>query len=229
MTLSFVAALPGLMSNAMEIDIDGNVAAYLGQRGGCDRYASYDYCFNYFRSHFESGHVATLAEGPTLQTSCLQLGFYLASWGMFRGKAQLLTRSSKALEPAVAAVVEAPALVWTADADSYNEETIDALLAVRDRLRRSLPGGRSDTLTSKVMLGVFGCVPAFDRYFRKGLGVTSFGRKSLRTIATFYEDNAEAIDRHLEPTLDFETGKASPHRYTRAKVIDMVFFTQGFK
>ena len=31
-----------------------------------------------------------------------------------------------------------------------------------------------------MMLGVFGCVPAFDTYFRKGSGVSTFSKGSLR-------------------------------------------------
>lgn len=41
------------------------------------RSRSWDYCYNYFQDHPE----------PTqdLERSCLQLGYYLASWGMLRG------------------------------------------------------------------------------------------------------------------------------------------------
>jgi hypothetical protein len=35
------------------------------------------------------------------------------------------------------------------------------------------------------------------------------------------------IDRCRVATLDFETGTASNRRYTRAKVIDMIFFVEG--
>src|SRR5216117_2204852 len=76
------------------------------------------------------------------------------------------------------------------------------------------------------MLGVFGCVPAFDAYFRKGFGVSTLGRKSLRKIARFNEDHAEAIETHRVPTLDFASGAETARRYTRAKVIDMIFFVE---
>jgi hypothetical protein len=35
------------------------------------------------------------------------------------------------------------------------------------------------------------------------------------------------IDRHRTPTLDFDTGMPTNRRYTRAKVIDMIFFVEG--
>lgn len=68
---------------------------------------------------------------------------------------------------------------------------------------------------------------AFDRFFRVGFGATTFGPKSLRNIEAYCRANAEAIERHCEHTLDFTTGAPSSRRYTRAKVIDMVFFTVG--
>ena len=149
-----------------------------------------------------------------MQLSCLQLGFYLASWGMFRGRAELRNQSVKCFAPVVEAIVAAPAEVWEIDADAYTAEAVDIILEVSAELRRSLPGGQSDTLVSKAMLGVFGCVPAFDRFFRLGFGVSSFGRKSLRTIGSFYAANSEVIERYRVPTLDFGTGEESDRRYT---------------
>jgi hypothetical protein len=94
-------------------------------------------------------------------------------------------------------------------------------------LRTSLPGGQSQTLVTKTMLGVFGCVPAYDRYFRDAFGATTFGPKSLSGLEVYYRANAEAIDAYRVATIDFATGADSNRCYTRAKVIDMVFFTKG--
>jgi len=94
-------------------------------------------------------------------------------------------------------------------------------------LRASLPGGQSQTLVTKTMLGVFGCVPAYDRYFRDAFGAATFGPKSLAGLASYYRANAAVIDAHRVPTIDFATGADSGRCYTRAKVIDMVFFTKG--
>ena len=77
------------------------------------------------------------------------------------------------------------------------------------------------------MLGVFGCVPAFDGNFERGFGVSTFGRGALVRIGQFYKENSEAIERNRVTTLRFETGTATTFVYTRAKVIDMIFFVQG--
>jgi hypothetical protein len=85
----------------------------------------------------------------------------------------------------------------------------------------------TDVLVTKILLGVFGCVPAFDTYFRSGFGAWKFGRTSLLHTAEFYTSNADVIERYPVPTLEFDIGLDSPRRCTRAKVIDMNFFMAG--
>jgi len=60
-----------------------------------ERYASFDFCYNYFYSFYKENRLSELANGQNLQTSCLQIGFYLASWGMMRGSSFLLEKSVK--------------------------------------------------------------------------------------------------------------------------------------
>ncbi|MET0765413.1 MAG: hypothetical protein ABWY29_11140 [Blastococcus sp.] len=215
--------------------IEGLIARYNHERRPESRHRSFDYCFNYFRTQSENGNrPEQLVTEGRLQLSCLQLGFYLASWGMFRGRSALLAHSVKGLEPAIRAVADAPKEIWDLDLDGYDDDGIALILEVRDALRRELPGQSStDTLVSKTMLGVFGCVPAFDRFFRvgsarHGLRAQYLDPRSLQTIGSFYADHRAVIEKHREPTLDVATGEASEHRYTRAKVVDMIFFSAGY-
>jgi hypothetical protein len=214
------------------VDLDANLRRYLdgasatsGRRPDA-RYASFDYCFNYFQSFRESGNVADLASVENIQISCLQLGFYLASWGMLRGSAKLHQRSARHLTPVIEAVASTPLSVWGIDVDRYTESNTEVLIDSASRLRQA-NRDMSDTLVTKVMLGVFGSVPAFDTNFRKGFGVNTFGAKALRKVGAFYADNAEVLDSYRVPTLDFVTGEPTVRLYTRAKVIDMAFFIEG--
>jgi hypothetical protein len=210
------------------LDIEANLAKYVGNLRADARYASFDYCFNYFQTHRESGTVAALAEGANMEVSCLQLGFYLASWGMLRGSSVLLQRSVRHFRGVVSSIASLPAEAWQIDANDYSTAACDLLLDTGRRIRSALDVHASDILVTKIMLGVLGCVPAFDTNFKRGFrGASTFGLVSLRRIAEFYESNAELIDRHRLPTMDFETGQPTARLYTRAKVIDMIFFIEG--
>jgi len=210
-------------SGTCEIDIAGNLATYLGDRKPTARYASFDYCFNHFQQH-----RAELGSLALLEMSCLHLGFYLASWGMYRGSPDLLQRSLKHLEPLIDAIASADPRVWAIDANGYTDGSIEVILHTARVLRLAL-GRASDTLVTKIMLGVFGCVPAFDVNVKAALGVTTFGKKALTKVRDFYSENAEIIEANRVLTLELATGAETSLRYTRAKVIDMVFFIEGMK
>lgn len=209
------------------MDIERNLKAYLGDRGPKARYTSFDYCFNYFQARRERGELSQLSKGTNLEMSCLHLGFYLASWGMLRGSSALLQRSVKHYAPIIDVIAATRSQIWEIDTHCYSDSAIELIDETAAAIRAAFAGTASDILVTKIMLGVFGCIPAFDNYFKKGFGVWSFGKLSLRKIASFYARNANVIDAHRVPTIDFKTGKPTERRYTRAKVIDMIFFIEG--
>jgi hypothetical protein len=208
------------------VDLSANLRKYLDGRKPNERYASFDYCFNYFQSFRESGDVSALVSPTNVQLSCLQLGFYLASWGMLRGSAELLQKSARNLIPIIEVVAHTEASLWELDAHCYTESNIQRLLQLANTIRQT-QRNMSDTLVTKIMLGVFGGVPAFDANFKRGFGVAKFGPKALRKISDFFHDHAEVINANRVPTLDFISGEHTQRRYTRAKVIDMAFFVEG--
>jgi hypothetical protein len=205
-----------------------NIQKFMSNRNADARYASFDHCLNYFWEHWETGRTSSLASQSGMQLSCLHLGYYLASWGMFRGKAALLQHNSRALLHAVEMIANAPPIMWTTDVVDYDENRIEAILDFKDKLTEKVPGGQSDTLTSKIMLGVFGCVPAFDRYFRKGFHVSSFSPSALRKVHDYYNEHKEIIEACRDFTIGFD-GVPTERRYTQAKVIDTIFFIEGSK
>ena len=212
-----------LSSDRIRVNLD----RYLDDVGPDKRYTSFDYCFNYFQSSREAGFAGSIDDKSHIELSCLSLGFYLASWGMYRGKAQLSQRSARGLVPTIESIAAADSKIWSVDVNNYDDEAIAVILEVANSLRGVIPGGHSDTLVTKVMLGVFGCVPAYDRFVRSGLGVRGLTAKSLRKIRSLYETNATLIDDSRLQTIDFASGEPSERRYTRAKVIDMIYFIEG--
>jgi len=82
-----------------------------------DRYSSFDYCYNYFRR--------TENITGNIEKSCLVLGFYLASWGMFRGSSFLLKEKSiRYFIPTIEYISTLPESVWKIDVDNYNSDSI---------------------------------------------------------------------------------------------------------
>lgn len=222
--------------------ITRNVERFLGVdaggqvgRGGRER--SWDFCFNYFQDHPQ----------PTsdLELSCLQLGYYLASWGMLRGSTYLSRRTNASHYMETIAVIEAanPSMQGI-DADRYHESEVRALLlnTYTDLYRALLPeGGRGVTLVSKVMMGVWGVVPSFDTYFSRAfrdLGAntaeqTALSRvdgRSLTLLGDFYQAHADEIEGLTTrfTTVDFLTGQPTDRHLTRAKIIDVFGFQYGY-
>lgn len=64
------------------------------------RYRSWEHCYEYFRRISPDGFV------KDKDHAALQLGFYLASWGMYRGSSFLLQRTYKVHEAVIEVLAE---------------------------------------------------------------------------------------------------------------------------
>ena len=214
-------------------DIELVVANYKAKSQPNDRLVSFDYCYNYFRT--------TDDLTQDIEKSCLVLGFYLASWGMFRGSSFLLQKSIKHFEPIIRYIATLEKSVWDIDVDEYDEKNIQTIIKIYKDIKNLLIfKNNSDlTLITKVLLGVFGFIPAFDNFFCNSFREISDGKcgfrklnvKSISFLKTFYESNKTTIDRLSAETYttDFSTGQKTTIHYPKAKIIDMYGFTAGLK
>jgi hypothetical protein len=220
--------------NSEQVDILTVVNGFQKANKPTRRYSSFDYCYNYFRTT-PSENIITDSE-----KSCLVLGFYLASWGMMRGSSFLLTKSSKYFEPLIVYLAKIDKAVWDIDVDNYTDKNIQIILNIYSEIKIILiPNKESDlTLITKVLMGVFGFVPAFDKYFCETFriiypdcGFRRFNEKSLKHISDFYKSNKNEIDKISNDTftLDFKTGESTKINYPKAKIIDMYGFTKSYK
>lgn len=202
------------------------------------RYTSFDYCYGYFyRRHKDAKYFALK---QNIEKSCLHLSFYLASWGMYRGSTKLLQTSFKVYEPLIKGVIAKQGReAWEIDVGNY-EENIGRLVKLYDSiskvLNKILNEDPSETLITKIMLGIFGCVPAFDTNVQKGLkrAGESYHKSfedNIKVIEEVYRANKTEIDNASNEyrALDFETGKPGNIQYTKAKIVDMVLFEYGKK
>ena len=214
-------------------DIELVIADYKSNSKPDDRFTSFDYCYNYFRT--------TNDITQDVEKSCLVLGFYLASWGMFRGSSFLLKKSVRHFEPVIQYIATLDKSVWEIDVDKYDEKNIQTIIKIYKDIKFCLiTKDNSDlTLITKILLGVFGFIPAFDNYFCNSFRTISGGQcgfrkvnvKSLSFIKTFYESNKTSIDRLSAETFttDFVSEQKTTTNYPRAKIIDMYGFKTGKK
>ena len=215
-------------------DINKNLEIFGKDRKSNERYASFDYCFNYFQGF---KNKADIANPVNIQNSCLQLGFYLASWGMLRGASFLLEKSVRHYSELIKEISNFDKRIWNIDVDNYNEaENIKILIKFKERAIKTLGKNNAktwDTLVTKIMLGIFGNVPAYDTNFKRFLKekriCQTFNKESLEGIENFYKDNQRIIYDESKKicTLDFDSGEDTKRNYTKAKIIDMVGFIQG--
>ncbi len=198
-----------------------------------ERYASFDFCYNYFYSFYKKDETHKLANKNNIQTSCLQIGFYLASWGMMRGSSFLLEKSIRNFSKLITTISKMDPKLWEIDLNNYNDKNISHLLECKQQIINSLgkENNPTDTLITKIMLGIFANIPAYDNYFKKFLKKNNysqtFNASSLKQLQNFYKKNKKDFDTFKIHTFNFLTGKKTKISYTKAKLIDMHGFING--
>jgi hypothetical protein len=182
------------------------------------RFNSWRHCYNHFQDEYFEGNSSN-------ELAALNLGFYLASWGMYRGSTFLL-QNDYTIHIGIVEILKA-----NKDLDFSNFVNIQK---VEDELKRHYKKANDSTLESneathtlvtKILLGTYACTPAYDDFFKKGLGlqhklpnkhklVKTFGENSLNTLNHFYEANQKEF-------VAFED------EYPKMKLLDMYFWKIG--
>ena len=190
------------------------------------RYRSWEHCF-----------IAFGNSSLSIDTLNLHLAFYLASWGMYRGSSGLLWKdytihsnavgiiqkysglriTPKNLYPKVSLIFDCITDLknYYSGVSYFNNKSLQKITA-------------TDTLLTKIMLGVFGVIPAFDRYFLSGanaiLGFSSFNQQNLSLLYGFAKEHEKEIKSCQEYIL-----VNSNFWYPPMKILDMYFWQVGFK
>ncbi|MBV9768547.1 MAG: hypothetical protein JOZ32_03150 [Bryobacterales bacterium] len=184
--------------------------------------------------HFRETTPETLAGEAGRDHAALHLGFYLASWGMFRNS--FLSSHAYTIHYGVIdRLLEACfSDLWKeefgiTDNDSYSMAlVVEAIKAVREAYKPfASPRQPSDTLVTKVLFGTFGCVPACDTYFQAGFRSCGFQYGApndafLGSIFHFCKDHLCEL-RKEQTWIEGQFGV----RYPLMKIIDMYFWQIG--
>ena len=104
-------------------------------------------------------------------------------------------------------------------------ETYQSTITTVDGAKREVIP--SSILVTKILLGTFGCIPAYDRYVIEGLAECgihpySFGKKSYSALLQFCRDHADELG-----ALDIRT-RSGKERYPGMKLLDMYFWVVGY-
>jgi hypothetical protein len=155
-------------SSSPSANIGETLRAYYEGRKEHDRECSWEYCYKYFHHDAE----AIKAERDH---AALQLGFYLASWGMYRNSF-LLQYSYTVHLGVVDCLLKSNSKLWTEEFGASDNDAdlvpliLEAYEDVRTAYHAFAKAGKSvtNTLVTKVLLGTMGCFPALDDYFKTG-------------------------------------------------------------
>ena len=199
------------------------------------RYLSWEHCYKLFQN---AKNKKSLNQDDIDYLS-LNLAFYLASWGMLRGSSFLLQKDYKVHIDVIKELYKSIYNnLWGIDyKDLEKQQNIDILIFLVDRLKtiyrkkrinvKEVTTDISDILITKVLLGTMGCIPAYDEYFKKGVGknnitIQRFGKSSILGLVKYYKLNNKELEM-----LRKKVSKERNLEYPQMKILDMIFFQLG--
>ena len=201
------------------------------------RYRSWEYCYKIFNDAHKSNNV----DDNFIDYLCLHLSFYLASWGMYRGSSFLLQRDYKVHKEAIKVILEKKYYsLWGINVNEYllkdNQDKLNDIVIrlkniyneIRLRVKETIPQNDvSDTLITKILMGTFGCVPAYDRYFIAGIrnekaATGIFNINSVLDLVDFYNSHYYKFENARNQMKVFDM------KYPQMKILDSCFWQIGF-
>lgn len=211
-------------------DLHHKIAAFYGRlmADPHHRYRSWEHCYRFFRSRTRE------ALASDADAAALQLGFYLASWGMYRGSSFLLQKAYTVHKGVVQRLL-APEFsqLWEQEVGSEVSHVVLAqpiLNAVATIKEEYAPFGMAtDTLATKVLLGMLACLPACDRFFvdgfkESGRPYSRVNKRFVTRVLQFCRDYAADL-RNEQAWIGTSGG---PH-YPVMKLVDMYFWEIGYE
>ena len=208
-------------SSVMSLDINDAIAAIRrfhnrNVDGVFTRYRSWAHCYKAFQEHWQ--------DNERIDFLSLNLAWYLASWGMLRNSG-LMNYDYKLHHNVIEKLTNNKfALLYEKPTEANIALVFEAASTIKDAYGSSYTP--SNTAITKILLGVFGCAPAYDRFFmsaatKYNLCSRDFTKDSLMAIWDYYELHKDRFEE-LRNEFTLEGVK-----YTPMKLMDMAFFQLG--
>ncbi len=182
------------------------------------RYKSWEHCYIFFKENSEQ----ILADDKMLDLASLNLAFYLASWGMYRGSSNLLQKDYKIHAELIQTLLKKCTDLWNEDITWEQLDKANKIVKSHYQKNGVTP---TDTLITKVLMGILGCVPAYDRYFVIGLKEYN---KTNKHISQSYNKNSFENLKKLTNGLKEERLKLNNKiTYPKMRLLDAYFWFKG--
>lgn len=228
------------MSQNAQIDFDALFKSFERHREDIrSGSTAFDFCFNYFQQ-FKDSNIRSLGDPEISVAAAAQLASYLASWRMYRGSSYISKRSFQIYVPFVQEISkEEWVVLWNIDSMTSLVEHSNEVVCFAQLIKRiitnegkDVEGSITDTLVSKILLGVFGFLPGLDRYFTKGMTTLGYpvnviNSLSIQRLGDFYTQNRKILDSKNYKTLDVKTGQQTNRSYPIGRLIDIIGFEYG--
>ena len=213
-----------------QVALDQTICDFYGKRDRDphSRYRSWEHCYGFFQEH----HKELL---EVKNDAALHLGFYLASWGMYRGSSFLL-QHTYTVHVHVIDALASPQFrnLWQHDVGSHEDhvelaqtimDLVGSVKCAYGKLKECVRP--TDTLITKVLLGTIGCLPACDRFFIQGFRDQGFRYSSVNKL--FIDRILRyCIKNRMElARLQSKISDPSGPKYPLMKLVDMHFWQIG--
>lgn len=175
------------------------------------RYSTWDLCYTYFNNLKEF-------DENTAKTAGLHIGFYLASWGMFRGSSELLNSGIKKYNDLAELLISKKHANFTEQYNSIEKFLEENAISA------------TQTLITKIMLGVYANTPAVDQFFNKtarkyciGIYDKNDAEQVLKKIKGIFNtkiDNGQTIEEFIDKL-------PKGDGLSNEKILDGMFFQIG--
>ncbi|MDD3466943.1 MAG: hypothetical protein PHE67_07315 [Campylobacterales bacterium] len=199
-------------------DIKKTITKFNEKIENTTRYKSWEHCYGYFAKDDKEFDM---------DVGALHLAFYLASWGMYRGSSFMLQHDYKIHTSAVEFLRKNMDLnidirnIDKSEISDVANKIYELFMAVKNNYKDFHDNGASDILASKILLGTFGIMPAFDRFYvggirHSGIGYSPKIENNIKKALSFYLENKTTFD-----------SLSCADKYPPMKLVDMYFWQKG--
>lgn len=182
------------------------------------RNLSWEHCYLFFKGNSQQ----ILSDEKMLDLASLNLAFYLASWGMYRGSSNLLQKDYKVHTELIKILIKDCSYLWNEDITWEQLEVVNNLVKSYYKDYGVTP---TTTLITKVLMGIFGCIPAYDRYFIQGL--KDYNKNHEYISQSYNKSSFESLQKLVIGLKGRELVSNKKVDYPTMKLIDAYFWDKG--